>query len=293
MTGLALALIAGLGAYLLWSSGGLPAPSGGPLGAVRRRGTSLDDWLVQAGLGDVGWRAFAAAVVVLFALGCAVGFALFAGPLPAIAVGGAAASVLPASYRTRRQRVLEQARDAWPRLIEEIRLSTSSRGRSVPQALLDVGSTAPAAMQPAFAAAAREWRLSTDFARTTDVLKRMLADPTADAACETLLVAHEVGGADLDRRLRHLAEDRILDLHGRRDAAAKQAGVRFARRFVVVVPVGMAVAGMSIGTGRAAYQTAAGQLAVLAGLGCMALCWAWAGHFLRLPAEDRVFREQR
>ena len=101
----------------------------------------------------------------------------------------------------------------------------------------------PSALRPAFAAAQREWLLSTDFARTVAVLKAGLADPTADAACETLLVAHEVGGADLDRRLRALADDRTLDVQGRKDARSRQAGVRFARRFVLLVPLGMAMVG--------------------------------------------------
>ena len=76
-------------------------------------------------------------------------------------------------------------------------------------------------------------------------------------SCETLLVAHEVGGTDLDRRLQALIDDRVQDTQGRKDARAKQAGARFARRFVLIVPAGMALAGMSVGNGRAAYQTAA------------------------------------
>ena len=91
-------------------------------------------------------------------------------------------------------------------------------------------------MRPAFGAAQREWLLSTDFTRTIRVLKSGLADPTADAACETLLVAHEVGGTDLDRRLEALIDDRIQDTQGRKDARAQQAGARFARRFVLIVP---------------------------------------------------------
>ncbi|HEX9531014.1 MAG TPA: hypothetical protein VF954_07740, partial [Acidimicrobiales bacterium] len=71
--------------------------------------------------------------------------------------------------------------------------------------------------------------------------------------------------------------------------AAKQAGVRFARRFVLVVPIGMAVAGLSIGTGRAAYQTAVGQVAVASGIGAVLACWLWAGRLMRLPDQQRVF----
>ena len=97
------------------------------------------------------------------------------------------------------------------------------------------------------------------------------------------------GGADLDRRLAELAEDRRVDNLGRKDARSKQAGVRFARRFVIAVPFGMAVAGMSLGDGRAAYQTPGGQLLVAVGLALVAACWAWSGSMLRLPQQNRVF----
>ncbi|MGH9061680.1 MAG: type II secretion system F family protein, partial [Acidimicrobiales bacterium] len=153
-----------------------------------------------------------------------------------------------------------------------------------------VGRRGPSELRPAFAAAEREWLVSTDFARTVAVLKDGLDDPTADAACETLLGAHEIGGTDQDRRLAALAEDRVQDLQGRRDAAARQAGVKFARRFVLLVPLGMAVAGLSIGTGRSAYETPLGQAAVLVGIAAVVACWWWAGRLMRLPDTERVFR---
>jgi tight adherence protein B len=161
----------------------------------------------------------------------------------------------------------------------------------VPQALLEVGLRGPAELRPAFAGAQREWLLSTDFGRTVAVLKAQLADATADAACETLLVAHDVGGTELDRRLAALAEDRTADVEGRKDSRARQAGVRFARRFTLLVPFGMALAGLAIGNGRAAYETAAGQLVAVAGVGMVVVCWLWAGRIMRLPEEQRVFHE--
>jgi tight adherence protein B len=224
------------------------------------------------------------------AVGAGAGaFVLFGGIVPPLVAGAFGATVPAASQRARRQQRRAEAREAWPRMVEEIRLLTGSLGRSIPQALLEVGRRAPAEMRTAFTAAEREWLLTTDFARTITILKAGLADPTADAACETLLVAHEVGGTDLDRRLAALVEDRIQDVQGRKDAQAKQAGVRFARRFVLVVPLGMAVAGLSIGTGRAAYGTLAGQSLVALGLVVVAGCWWWAGRLLQLPEEERVF----
>jgi tight adherence protein B len=176
-------------------------------------------------------------------------------------------------------------------MIEEIRILTTALGRSIPQALLDVGRRSPDELQPAFQAAHREWMISTDFNRTVAVLKARLADATADAACETLLVAHEVGGAGLDQRLAALTEDRVQDTQGRKDARAKQAGARFARWFVLIVPLGMALVGLSIGDGREAYQSATGQVLVVAALAMIVGCWVWAGSIMRLPEEQRVFDE--
>ena len=287
IVGVALSLAFAYGVFLLFARSG--SNTRGSARAIRPR-TKVADWLVQAGADEVDTRQLLAMSATLFAIGALASFALFGGPLPALVAGLFAATFPLASLRARRERRRAQARESWPRMIEEVRLLTGSVGRSIPQALLDVGQRAPNELRPAFAAAEREWLISTDFARTCTVLKARLGDPTADVACETLLVAHEVGGMDVDRRLAALAEDCILDLGGRKDAVAKQAGVRFARRFVLAVPVGMALAGLSIGTGRAAYQTAEGQVLVAAGLVVVAGCWLWAGRLLRLPEPERVFR---
>ena len=292
MTAVLVALAGAYGVHLLYSAlafgwtGVAPGPRVRGAVAGRRR---LADWLTQAGLDDVRPLELAAVIGVLFVVGASVAFVVFGGVLPA-AVGGAFVGSFPvAAARARRERRRLEASTAWPRMIEEIRIQTTTVGRSVPQALFHVGRRAPEELRPAFEAAQREWLLSTDFARTIAVLKAKLADPTADAVCETLLVAHQIGGSDVDRCLLALAEDRILDVQGRKDAQARQAGARFARRFVIVVPLGMAVVGLSIGEGRSAYQTPSGQLLVLVGIALIAVCWVWAGRIMRLPEEERVF----
>jgi len=289
------ALLAALGAHLLYTSvvlgwdgyrlGPRPVASSRP----HRRG--FDEWLVQAGLPDVRRREFVAVIATLAAIGALVGAVLFGGVFPAIALGVFAASFPLASYRQRRDARASMAIDAWPRMIEEIRILTTSVGRSIPQALFDVGLRGPLELRPAFSAAHREWLMSTDFRRTITLLKTKLADATADMVCETLLIAHEVGGSDVDRRLEALAEDRHHDMQSRKDARARQAGARFARRFVLIVPLGMALAGMSVGNGRSAYQTTTGQFLVCVAIAMVVICWWSAGHIMRLPKTQRVFSE--
>jgi tight adherence protein B len=290
--GVVAALLASTGAYLLYTSAVYGWRGIGPRVTGRRaaRNKSARVWLTQAGLGEVRTGEFAGAVGVLAVVGGLAAFALFGGWGAAL-VGAVLAAAVPVSwYRGRRQRRLAAASEAWPRLLEELRLLTGAAGRSIPQALFEVGRRAPEEWRPAFAAAEREWLLTTDFAATTVLLKGRLADPTADVVCETLLVAHEVGGSSLDGRLEELVEDRRADVQGRKDAASRLAGVRFARRFVLLVPLGMTLAGLSIGAGRQAYQTAGGQVAVAVGLIAVAVCWVWSGRLMRLPEQPRVFR---
>jgi len=252
--------------------------------------TRLAEAIARAGAPGVRPAELAVTTGLVVMVTAAAAYALFGGFLPPLAAAAFTAGAPLALYRARHEQRRAQAHDAWPRLIEEIRLLTGSVGLSIPQALLQVGRRGPEPLRPAFAAAEREWRMTTDFARTTVVLADHLADPTADVVCETLLVAHEVGGADLETRLVALAEDRAEDLRHRKDARAAQAGVRFARRFVLAVPVGMALCGLSIGTGRRAYATLGGQILVVVGITVIAICWVWAGRLLRLPSEERVFR---
>lgn len=279
--------VAGLaagGAYLIFVG-----VTSEPKAPRAKPGISATAWLGRIGLGDSRPRDVLA-VSGLVGAGVALAvFTVFGAIVPAAFAGLFAATFPVAGARHRRVQERSLAADAWPRLLEELRLRTTSLGRSIPQALFEVGRSAPGNMRTGFATAHREWLMSTDFARTLAVLKRELADPTADIVCETLLVAHHIGGADLDRRLAALIEDRTTDTQARKDARAKQAGARFARRFVLAVPFGMALAGMSVGNGRVAFQTPTGQALTILAIAMVVGCWLWSGAILRIPEQERVF----
>ncbi len=258
-------------------------------GAATQWSTRAQEWLIDSGLAGVRWRDFIAACVATAAVAFGVTWLIFGGPVPSLLVAGCVCTAPLALYRSRRAKRLAEAQEAWPRIIEEIRLSVAGIGSSIPAALFAAGARAPAALREGFDAAERTWSITTDFAQALTELKERLRHPTADVVCETLLAAHDIGGVDLDTRLRDLAEDRLTDLGSRKDARSKQAGARFARVFVLAVPVGMALMGLSIGRGRIAYQTTTGQMLVAAGVLAVAVCWWWASRIMRIPTEKRVF----
>jgi tight adherence protein B len=284
MIGVLIALTGGAGVYLL-----VFPPLRTHRGPQRSWRTRSRTWLNQVGLHDVGGAELVAATATLGAGAGLVGFAVFGGLVPAAAMAACAAAGPFAWYRNRRTRRRAAADEQWPALIEEVRVRCGAAGQALPQAFLDAGLRAGEELRPTFERAQRTWALTTDFGVVCSEIKADLASASADATCEVLLVAHQLGGLDIDRRLAELAEDRRTDVILRREATAKLAGVRFARRFVLLVPAGMAAAGMSLGDGRAAFATPTGQLLAAVAIGLVVVCWIWSGRMMRLPAERRVF----
>ena len=290
MISLLIAFTAAYGVHLLYTSAafGWKGPQPGPQ-VERKQRASSQDMMASLGLGDLNLGTLISLMLVVAVLGFAIGTLLFGGLLPALMIGAFAALSPVGVARVRHERIVEAAHHAWPGIIEEIRLLTSTLGRSIPQATFEVGLRSHEGLRPAFEEARREWLISTDFGRSLEVLKQHLGHNTADIVAETLLTAHELGGGEVGNRLGALATDRMTDQRHRRDAAARQSGVRFARWFTLVVPFGMALTGLSIGDGRAAYGTPFGQLLVVIALLLILTCWLWAGRVMRLPKEDRVF----
>ena len=290
MIPLLIAFAAAYGVHLLYTSfafdwkGAQPGPK-----TERKERGSADDFVSALGLGDLNLAALLSAMLVVAIFGFAVGALLFGGVLPGLLLGAFAAVSPVGVARVRHERLIDSAHHAWPGIIEEIRLLTGTLGRSIPQATFEVGLRTHDGLRPAFEEAHREWLISTDFARSMDVLKQHLGHNTADVVAETLLTAHELGGGEVGNRLGALATDRMTDQRHRRDAAARQSGVRFARWFTLIVPFGMALTGLSIGNGRDAYGTPTGQALVVVALILVVMFWIWAGRIMQLPKEDRVF----
>jgi tight adherence protein B len=290
MTAIVLSLVAAYGVHLVYSAvafgwtGAQPGPT-----APTRRQDRVRTAIGGLGLGEFDPLALAAAILVLALTGFAFGTLLFGGLAPAMIMGFFAATTPVGIARLRQERITNHAHQAWPAIIEEIRLLTGTLGRSIPQATFEVGLRSHDGLSGAFEAAHREWLISTDFGRSLDVLKAQLSHHTVDIVAETLLTAHELGGGEVGNRLGALAQDRMTDQQHRRDAVARQAGVRFARWFTLIVPAGMALTGLSIGRGRAAYGTPLGQAFVAAALLMIVACWIWAGRIMRMQTEERVF----
>ncbi|WP_419839202.1 hypothetical protein [Candidatus Poriferisodalis sp.] len=283
MTGV---LFIGAGALGIWL---LATPDGDVSAALRRLVPSKPPAPLTAPRPTSRLVASTLAGAVAAVGGWAGAWTLFGGIAAPALVAVFSAAIPPCAASQRRRQRTANSWQAWPRLLAEIRVGVAHRGQSIPAALFAADAHAPPEMRLAFSEAARTWSLSTDFEASLRVLKTSLADPTADAVCETLLAAHQIGGVRVDIRLRALAEAAQAEAAARSDARAKQAGARFARSFVALVPAFMGVIGLSIGSGRQAYASPDGQLLVVLSVLAVAGCWLWAGRIMAVPLRKRVF----
>lgn len=283
--GVIVGLLAGAGAFCIWSSFWVPVRSSGT-GRARIR-SRANEILVQADLPSVR-----PGVLVLTGLGCGVtGFVgvLALCSVPAIALCFAAmAAWAPISIvlaRARRRR--ERWRELWPEVVDNLGSGVRA-GLSLPEALGQIGQRGPEPLRPAFLAFARDYRLTGSFTDALDALKDRLADPVADRLCEALRITREVGGSDLGRLLRGLSAFLREDARTRSELEARQSWTVYAARLAVAAPWLVLALLSTRPESVAAYNRPAGTVVLAIGAVVSLLAYRVMLLIGRLPEERRV-----
>ena len=198
------------------------------------------------------------------------------------------ASLLPFVLLRRRARTSSRAlRTAWPDAIDSL-ASAVRAGMSLPEALADLANRGPAALRPAFADFAAEYRVSGSFGTALASLKDSLADPVADRVIASLHVAREVGGTDLGLVLRTLSSLLRADLRTRGEIEARQSWTVSAARLAVAAPWITLALLCTRPEAASAYRSALGALILVICAGLTVVAYRLMVLIGRLPAEPRT-----
>jgi tight adherence protein B len=199
----------------------------------------------------------------------------------------AAAPLVWVRSRARRRRAA--LRDLWPDAVDNL-ASGVRAGLSLPEALAQLAVRGPEELRPAFAAFARDYRVSGHVGDALDGLKDRLADPVGDRIVESLRVAREVGGTDLGRLLRTLSAFLRQDAHTRSELEARQGWTVNAARLAVAAPWIVVLLLATRPESVAAYDQPTGALVLAAGGVCTVVAYRLMLRIARLPEERRVLR---
>lgn len=270
-----------LAAPFLW-----PRPTGP--GRPRTPGR-LRTVLAQAGLGSLPLPAFVALSLVLALAVSALSQAILgiAALSMVAALAGLALPTLMVAWRARARRRANRA--VWPDVVDHL-VSAVRSGLALPDSVGTLAGAGPLSTRPAFAEFAREYQATGNFSSAVDGLKAALADPVADRILETLRMAREVGGSDLTVVLRSLAAWIRQDAAIRSEVEARQSWIVNAARLGVAAPWIVLLLLASRPEAAVSYNTPAGVVVIVGGLGVSVLAYRVMVALGRLPEERRWFR---
>jgi len=249
----------------------------------------LADLIAEAGLPSLTPARLTAASVVTSLVGLVV-MAAVSGSLVIAAVMGTLAAAAPLTLVRRRQRQRRNhLRSLWPDVIDNL-ASGVRAGLSLPEALEQIGTTGPEALQGPFTRFADDYRVGGRFGASLDRLKAELADPVGDRVVEALRVAREVGGNDLGRVLRTLADFLRDDARTRGELESRQSWTVNAARLAVAAPWVLLLLLSTRPEAVDAYDSAAGFVVLAFGAAVSFVAYQLMLRLGRLPEETRVLR---
>ncbi len=253
----------------------------------RRRPGPWSRLLQEAGLPGVRSTA-----VVMVCIGAAIvsGAATLlvtAVPMAAVIAAVVAAMVPVGTLRRRAARRQRAIRDAWPAAVDAL-VSGVRAGLALPEAVAELAHHGPEPLRPAFAGFAADYLARGSFATALDGLQRDAADPVADRVVAALRIARDVGGTDLGRVLRTLAQMLREDARMRGEIEARQSWTVSAARLAVAAPW-LTLALLCTRPGAVdAYRSSLGAIVLLAAAAVSGVAYRIMRRIGRLPDEPRL-----
>ncbi|MGH2750308.1 MAG: type II secretion system F family protein [Actinomycetota bacterium] len=195
---------------------------------------------------------------------------------------------LPLAYvtarRTRRQR---RFREAWPDAIQGL-ISAVRAGISLAEACAAQANKGPEELRGGFSAFVGTYRSTGSFRAGLERLRAELADPIADRVVASLALASEVGGTDLVRVLRTLADFVREDMRVRKEIEARWSWTVTAARVAAAAPWIVLLLMSTRPEAAVAYNSAAGATVIAGGAVATFIGYRLMLRAARLPEERRL-----
>ncbi|CAN5675283.1 type II secretion system F family protein [soil metagenome] len=276
------AACAALGLLLLYD--GLTGKrSGVGLSPIRR----LDQVVLEAGVRQLnGVRLIGLSVAVALTSGllvAGISSSAFIAGIFCVA-GGWLPYVHVSSQRQRRQR---RFREAWPDAIQGL-ISGVRAGVSLAESCAAQANKGPEELRPGFTAFAGTYRSTGNLRAGLERLRNELSDPVADRVVASLTLASEVGGTDLVRVLRTLADFVREDIRVRKEIEARWSWTVTAARVAAASPWVVLLLMSTRPEAASAYNSAAGATVITGGAIATFVGYRLMLRAARLPEERRL-----
>lgn len=284
IVGIFLGATAGLGIFLILSAKFWPRAE--RAARVRKQSSVLAN--IEESAHQLGMKSsvFVALAFVLAVIGGALSWAITGVAVLSIVLAGTAAAfpaMLAASRRAAARRAL---RNQWPDVVDAL-ISAIRSGANIPDAVISLAGFSAKAISTPAAFFARDYKRSGNFELAALDLKARWANPNGDRIIETLRLGRELGGTEITSVLGALGSHLRAESALRQEVEARQGWIRLAARIGVMAPWIVLVLLSTRPEAAQAYNSAAGVLLILVGLGVSVLAYRIMSAVGYLPDEKR------
>ncbi len=177
---------------------------------------------------------------------------------------------------------------ACPEMID-ILISGVQSGLSLNESLTGLSQRGPEIFKVEFQRFAENLYSQGNFSKALIEVKESIAHPSFDQVIEALLIARELGGAELLTILRLLGKFIREDLSLRREIEVKQNWIKNSAHLSAAAPWILLLLLSTQPSTTEAFSTATGVLILGAGLAITAIAYLWMNSLSRIPVPTRIF----
>ncbi len=278
--GILVGLLFGLGAFLCVTRGSTVGR-----GRPSRWWSAVEATVRDAGLSGVRARQVVLASAGLAAVSVAAVVTVSAAWSVSIAFGvfGGLAPWLYLQQRASKRR--REERELWPYVVDDL-ASSIRAGLSLPEAVAGVAERGPEPLRPPFARFAVSYRATGSFSDSLDRLAADAGDPFADRVVQALRLARDVGGTDVGRILRTLAQALREDLRARGEIEARQSWTVNGARLALAAPWVVLLLLASRSSSARVYDEPSGLIVLAVGAVLSVISYALMRRIGRLPGQS-------
>lgn len=177
----------------------------------------------------------------------------------------------------------KELRSSWPTYIEQARGRMLTSARALPYILFDSSLATSTFLSELLEAGRREFENTGDLQRSLRVIRSDCSDETTAYVCNSISMLQGSASSQIDYQLFSIASTLRTRDSLAQESDARLAGVRTARMFILLIPAGMALAGVTFAGSLTSFTSSAALIQILGACVIIAACWYWSHTLMRSP----------
>lgn len=186
-----------------------------------------------------------------------------------------------------------ELRSIWPTFLEQLRSSMLSSQRALPYVMYDNPACASPFLTDLLSIGKREFETSGNLQSSLEQMWKHADDQTTSQVCASLINTKGATSSQIQHQLTDIAAALKTQQMLISEAESKLAGVKIARLFVLLIPAGMALAGLAFAGTASPFYTSGSLIQISVAVLVIAVCWQLSNRLMQFPAIQSPAFEYR